>query len=222
MLQYRKGPEPKELKPLRNTPGSTFDKSKGKELSQPLRRALGRDQGWLCAYCQQRITEEKMQVEHWLCQSKNKENQWDWRYMLGVCHGQINFNGILFKHCDQSRQDVPLFLNPVEGMKGNAREHLHYYEDGSIVSPDDRAQKDIVLLNLDSENKSDGHFLRRNRKAAIDELRRKIQQEGKSVAVFNKYLDKFKIDSGGHAVPFSEVMRYLLLKWKRRFRVNTV
>lgn len=215
MLQYPKGPEPKELKLLRSTPDANYNQSKGKLLSDSLRAALLRDQGSLCAYCQQSVSNDGTQVEHWLTQSLHPDQQWVWNNMLGVCRGKVYIEGKLQEHCDQSRKASPLFLNPIESRGGSPRDYVHYDSQGRMWSDDERAKRDIRILNLDSE--AEVHFLRSNRAAVSKELQRVISLKGRSISVLNDYLRKVEIEPGTKAPPFAEFTRYLLRKWLRGF-----
>lgn len=216
MLRYRKGAEPDELKSMRSTPDASYG-SLGTSEKDPLRAALVRDQGFLCAYCQQRIqpSPDSMDVEHWLAQSKHKEEDRTWSHMLGVCKGVMKVAGKPVQHCDRARGNSPLFLHPVEGMGPDPCALLHYDEQGRIWSKDERAQRDIRTLNLDGDEEV--NILRSNRKAAAGELQRQVTKRGCSLGSIDQLLRVYQLQGGTKASTFLELTRYLLRKWRRRF-----
>jgi len=220
MLHYQKGPEPDELKQLRSTPGASYE-SLGGSNKDAVRRALIQDQGALCAYCQQRISDSEsgMKIEHWQSQSLHPDKQLNWSNLLGVCRGESCIEGKKVRHCDTSRGDLQpekqaLFLSPMAGTGASARDHLKYTADGKVRSDDPQAQRDIRTLNLDSD--ADVHLLRSNRQAAWAELLRSIQRKGYKLGTVNDLLARCELQSGTRASPYVEMTRYLLLKMSHR------
>lgn len=216
MLRYRKGAEPTELKPMQNTPTGSYS-DLGQKEKDSIRAALARDQGWLCAYCQQRIEPdgESMDIEHWLAQAAHGEQNLNWSHMLGVCKGYFTIEGERIQHCDKSRGCAPLFLHPVEGRGADPRPLLRYDARGRLWSDDERAQSDIRALNLDSD--AHVHLLRSNRAAVWQQLRQEIQKRGPSIGTIDQLLRHYQLQPGTKARPYLEFTRYLLLKWRRGF-----
>lgn len=78
MRRIDKDREPTEWEEYRHRDGATFDADGAKEAKQKLRDALIREQGYLCAYCQRRITlNGNTRIEHIISQSVLKGEQGD-------------------------------------------------------------------------------------------------------------------------------------------------
>ena len=136
MIRYAKGSPPARLTALAATPGMTWA-GLGAGDRDPIRTALVRDQGGLCAYCQRRITagedpttgRSQMKIEHWIPRAVSADHHLTWSNLLGVCMGVSQESadplpGHHAHHCDASRGDRTLFLHPVEGQGPDPREHL--------------------------------------------------------------------------------------------------
>jgi len=99
--------EPKEVLEKRVTPGSTFDDLP----KEPLRNALLKEQGFICAYCMQRIknTGKSTKIEHWSPRSKSNEK--DYMNLLAVCKGNEGKPGA--EHCDTLKKSQPITISPL-------------------------------------------------------------------------------------------------------------
>jgi len=123
------------LTALAATPDMTWDGLGARDRS-PIREALVRDQGGLCAYCQRRIEahedpvtgRSQMKIEHWIPRAESAEHHFIWSNLIGVClgtSGDVSEAAArsTTSHCDASRGDK-LFLHPVQGRGPDPREHL--------------------------------------------------------------------------------------------------
>ena len=161
MICYVKGAR---LTALAATPGMTWD-GLGAEDRRPIRLALVRDQGALCAYCQRRIEasddpatgRNQMTIEHWIPRSESAAHHFTWSNLLGVCRGtSAAIAGARSagpaRHCDVSRGNRKLSLHPVKGQGLDPRDHLRYTKAGRIESAagDERVEADIRTLNLNA------------------------------------------------------------------------
>ncbi|MCT7908363.1 hypothetical protein N5915_02210 [Arcobacter lacus] len=107
-------------------------------LKQELLKALLEEQGYICAYCMQKIDETNSTIEHIIGQSfideyENKlgeENQLNYDNLLVVCEGK-SCNANL--HCDKSRavyqKNRPLYANP---LKNKIIQNIRFSEKGMI------------------------------------------------------------------------------------------
>lgn len=215
MLRYFKLAEPESLKTLRSTAGASYQ-SLGFDERQPLRAALVRDQGSLCAYCQQRIraTADSMEIEHWLSRAQHPDQQLSWKNMLGVCKGVTVVGGREWRHCDESRGQAALFMSPLAGRDPSPRDFLSYDAEGRIRTKDPRAEEDIKLLNLDSD--ADVHILRSNRANVLSELRRQLDRKGWSLGELDRRIRQCFIQAGTQAPEFAEFSLFWLSKWRER------
>jgi 5-methylcytosine-specific restriction endonuclease McrA len=57
-----------------------------KDCGDPIREALWREQGGLCAYCMRRIEPrgDKMKIEHFVSRSLEPNRMYDWDNLLGT------------------------------------------------------------------------------------------------------------------------------------------
>jgi len=116
-----------------------------------LRQSLAHEQRGLCCYCMNRIQahKEKMNVEHWHCQSKYPQEQLVYRNLLGVCKGGEG-QPPNYQHCDRRKGDLDLQWNPANPAH-RIEMRIRYELDGTIRSNDqafDQQLKDVLNLNL--------------------------------------------------------------------------
>ncbi len=100
--------------------GDAWNLSEG--CPESIREALCVEQGYLCAYCMQRIrphgyrsnlhNKGGMKIEHWADRSSHPARMYDWDNLLGVCGGEYRGGGELVQHCDTSRGNRPLVVHP--------------------------------------------------------------------------------------------------------------
>lgn len=145
MRTIEKGSEPASLRKHRKSGGTyeTFTQT------DDVRKALLRDQGEICCYCMRRISLRGMKIEHWNSQSGHPDSTVDWKNLLGACSGG-NGERDAIKHCDTSRKNLALTVNPLD--RARRCEHLlRYLNNGEIVSDDPAIQEDVHhTLNLNN------------------------------------------------------------------------
>ena len=162
MVPIFKNIEPKELsdyiqeqKSLGLTP-SFSDFTKG--VKPAIQKALCEEQGYICAYCMQRIEPDgqHMKIEHWDTQASNKatpERTVDYSIMLGCCLGKIEKN----ESCDTFRGHIKKIEN--QQLKYNPADKTHhnllgisYEPNGKIHSFDSGFDEQLEkVLNLNDE-----------------------------------------------------------------------
>ena len=216
MIRHSKGPPPPSLTVAAATPGMTWD-GIGAETRDPIRAALVRDQGYLCAYCQRRIDPSvisdtgvhEMKIEHWIPRSAG-QHHFTWSNLLGVCSGTSATTGAdaRIRHCDTSRGNTPLFLHPVAGQGGDPRVHVRYTGTGQVepLAPHPRVDADIRALNLNAPH------LRRGRREVLDALRERLQRQGASVHELRKIARRHKLVPGTRTPEHAELVRYYVNK----------
>ncbi len=220
MIRYVKGAAPARLTSLATTPQMTWD-GLSAEDRDPLREALLRDQGGLCAYCQRRISaatdpatgRSRMKIEHWAARTTHPERQLSWTNMLGVCHGGAPGSddavaNPIDRHCDERRGARDLFLHPVAGQGADPRPHLRYTKDGNVNAAGDdvRVERDIVSLNLRAPR------LQRGRAAVYDEVLRRLERAKFSTQELRRLARANRIVAGTSVPVHAEFVRYHVLK----------
>jgi uncharacterized protein (TIGR02646 family) len=209
------------LKRWQSTPGAEWD-SLGAKDRDAIRKALVRDLGALCAYCQRRIVPNRsaMRIEHWsACNPRRGEttargnDHLRWRNLLGVCDGGSRLSGKepLTHHCDVHRGNAPLYLQPAEGEGPSPRDHLRYRGNGKVEADDARAAADIEALNLNARP------LERGRTAVLDGLRSGIGSAPSRLSYLQSTLATLDgLKPGDQWPTHVEVVRYQLRRWLRR------
>jgi uncharacterized protein (TIGR02646 family) len=161
MRKITKGPQPHELIHYMSQPDAVYDGPHFTEVKEKIRISLLAEQGYLCAYCMQRISEGSMQVEHWQCQRKFPERQLDYQNILGVCsgnQGQPEYNQI----CDTRKGKSDLCFNAANNAH-HAQLEIHYTRNGKIYSLNAKFNAEINrILNLN------WYRLMQNRKSVWD------------------------------------------------------
>ena len=160
MRVIAKGPEPHSLTTHRLTQHADYDNYPDKDA---LRHALVSEQRWLCCYCMGRIkpTGSEMKIEHWRCQDNYRDEQLDYRNLLGACRGGEGLP-LGLQHCDTRKGNSDLLRNPAD--PAHAIEGwVQYGSDGTIKSNDvmfDGQLNEVLNLNL--------AFLKNHRKGVLD------------------------------------------------------
>lgn len=132
MIWIVKQNEPKSLEEHRNTPGSDYyglDKTE-------LRKSLLEEQGFICAYCMQRIRgADDTKIEHY--QPRNPANELQYTNLLAVCYGNSkpNRQGVPIDPerftCDKKKEDDILQINPQSEADMKT---VYYDQNGRIYS----------------------------------------------------------------------------------------
>ena len=130
-----------------------------KEVKVDLGKALLDEQGWVCGYCQQKISSrDKCKIEHHceqcICNGENgtQDKTLDYTNLLAVCYGDSGLNE---KHCDSQKSDfstsngLPIEINPWVTAHMNA---ISYHSSGLVKSSRQKHDGEInVILNLNTE-----------------------------------------------------------------------
>lgn len=216
MLYIKKNSEPKQL---------IDEKRKGLQsyaeltntTKNAIRESLLIEQGFLCAYCMQRINVDNTTIEHYIPQnprnlSIDESLSIAYSNMLAVCCGNTeigkhkNENELI---CDKHRGNKPLTVNPLDM---HSVEKIRYRSDGTIYSDDADIQKDLhETLNLNCE----AVLLKQNRKSVLDAVKRNIFNKNKntlSKRQLENMLTKIQQKRDGKYNPFIGIAIWYLKK----------
>lgn len=226
MLPIYKSPE-NPLEDFVRIPDVTYDDNRLPK--KELKASLLKEQGYLCAYCMARISDDTMKVEHWWPQKSDTEGKIlsveekekerllsiDYKNMLAVCMGNEG-HPKKEQHCDTQKGNKHLFYNP-----SNPQDHhklkIVYLRSGEILSDDaafcvqlgGKKQGEEGVLNLNCQK------LINNRAAVIDAILKALQKlpqqasKGKISAILTKWKEP---DSSRKLKEYSGVAIYFLSK----------
>ena len=186
MLPIHKSPE-NPLEDFVRIPDVTYGDNRLPK--KKLKESLLKEQGYLCAYCMSRISEDTMKVEHWHPQKSDTEGQElsaeekenerllsiDYKNMLAVCIGNEG-HPKKEQHCDTRKGNKHLLYNPSNPQDHN-RLQIYYLRSGEIASEDaifcaqlgSKEENKAGVLNLNCPK------LMNNRAAIIDAVLKALQ-----------------------------------------------
>jgi len=207
MISIVKGREPTSLQHYRLQPNAEYDGSQFTPVKADIRTQLLKEQGYLCAYCMQRIVDDQFttKVEHWHCQDNYETEQLNYTNMLAVCLGTTQ--GCI--HCDTKKANRDIKYNPAEPIH-RIESKIKYSTGGKIESKEDDFNtqfNDILGLNCP-------RFIE-NRKAIIDAVRIVLSKKAgtRTEAEINAFIDTWSsIDVNGHKKEYCGVALYFLRK----------
>lgn len=168
-FEKKESNEPQSLKDTRDTKGADFNSCNKKDL----REAVLDEQGFICAYCMQRIEQSHKStgIEHYDAQANNRQKTMDFTNMLGVCKVSEG-KPKKIQHCDKSRGNKLLTVNP---MNQSCERLIKYRSSGTIFSENKIINNDLnIILNLNTER------LVFNRKYTIETVRQSINRKYKN------------------------------------------
>lgn len=113
MKRIIKGKETLSLVEHRLKPFADYDNYSEKD---ELRVSLLTEQGHICCYCMQRISDSRMKIEHWKSQDDYPELQLDYNNLLGACQGGEGSPKHL-QHCDTRKGNTEITINPLDTIK---------------------------------------------------------------------------------------------------------
>lgn len=213
MIHILKKAEPKELIQNKRI-GATQYSELSTETLIAIRKQLLDEQGYLCAYCMQRITLGTSSIEHFFAQNPSSvegeaTQTINYRNMLGVCLGnEHKGNNKKNLTCDKHRGNTELIIDP---QNKHLVRQIKYKSDGTIYSDNSQINKDLnETLNLNYE----GVLFKKNRKAVLDSLKRYIDKNFDKKMVpterLKQWLDACYIGNNGTRDPFvGIVINYL-------------
>lgn len=200
-------------------------------LKQELLKALLEEQGYICAYCMQKINETNSTIEHIIGQSfidedgnkLGEENQLNYDKLLVVCEGKSCKDNL---HCDKSRavyqKNRPLYANPlqnriIQNIKFSEKGMIYYKDFLEIEKIEELKKHDELdensnikydlqkVLNLNCEN------LKLKRVSLFNALRR-VTKGWTNQEKMKKELDKYLQKSNNEYEEMYQVAVYFLSK----------
>jgi uncharacterized protein (TIGR02646 family) len=191
-------------------------------------KSLISEQGYLCAYCMQRINSAE-KIEHWISQKVLKDNPnetLNYNILLAVCSGVSERSGIVH-HCDTKRGNIKgddtLTLNPTNA---NLMQFIKYGRNGQMyfecndLDLNKQINDDIIkrlALDIDTEKNdyASQYALRTNRKLeyeAVERVRKSYKARFKND--FPKKLEAYikesweEKDKDGKLRPYCRIVLY--------------
>jgi len=195
------------------TPEHSYDNYSNKD---DLRLALFSEQHGICCYCMQRIqspSANKMVIEHFLPQSKFAEHSLDYFNIFASCQGGANGKQKHLYHCDESKGDSIISLNPADKSKMDL---IKFTGDGKIVTgikQYDNEIDNILKLNIQS--------LREARRVIIVSLENafsKFKNENVSENFLNKQIEKWNSCTDNFLPELCQVAIYFLQKKRKQIQ----
>ena len=171
MKHIHKDPEPLQLAQWKAKKTSTqrvyANLKKNTSVKNAIKRAMLTEQGYICCYCEQRISSDTSHIEHLIPRGSpqtrsNRAFEVDYGNMLCSCQREVHKNTV--KRCGQARGNWHPndYVSPLDPM---CETRFTYYESGKIkpTKPNDSTATTMIsLLGLDQHKES--------RKRVIDEL----------------------------------------------------
>jgi uncharacterized protein (TIGR02646 family) len=202
MKYIKKSKEPNSLTQYRQQQGAYFD---GYPQKDELRDSLLKEQKYICCYCMQRISKDKMRIEHWKSQTGFPAQQLIYSNLLGACSGNEGQPESL-QHCDVRRKNIPLKINPIAS---NCEILVKFKANGEIYADDVDINKDLnITLNLNYQT------IVKNRKVTLEATYEKLEKyKGTwSKEILQKEIDKWEGVNNEEYKPYCQIVIYHLRK----------
>lgn len=212
MKQIVKGREPQSLLEHRQKKFADYDNYPEKD---ELRTSLLTEQGHICCYCMQRISAEKMKIEHWRSQDEYPQFQLDYNNLLGACQGNQGSPSHL-QHCDTKKGNTEISINPLDHQR-HCEDLIKYRSNGQIYSDDltiDNQLNEILNLNMQT--------LTNNRKEVLElvleHLKNEYPKGDWTLAILNKKIQLWNDrQKDGKYKPYCQIVIYHLKKKLSRY-----
>lgn len=211
MRQIIKNREPQELFVYKKQKNAIYDGPNFTEVKAKIRLSLLSEQGYLCAYCMERIDINKMKVEHWACQHGHEDMQLDYNNLLGCCLGHEG-NSPKEQTCDTRKGGDEIKFSPANP-EHRINDIIKYDVQGKISSTDD--EFDIHLnryLNLNKDR------LKLNRRTVLEVIQAELSKKigSRKASEIQKIIDFYsnKNESGFFKPYYGVILYYLQRKLK--------
>ncbi|CAM4009077.1 Uncharacterised protein [Yersinia intermedia] len=209
MRQIVKNKEPHELSVYKKEKDAAYDGPNFTIVKDKIRLSLLLEQGFLCAYCMERIDLHSMKIEHWACQHSNKNLQLDYKNLLACCKGNEG-SPPKEQTCDTRKGGNEIKFSPANTVH-RMNEIIKYDLQGNITSTDFEFNEQIdKYLNLNR------HRLKLNRATVIKTIQKILHQkigERKNPEIM-KLINFYnqKNDTGKFAEYYGTIVYYLQRK----------
>lgn len=206
MLNITRPHEPSRLTIYRQLPDAEYDGPLFTPVKSDIREALLISQGYLCAYCMQRISNDqlKTKIEHWKCQDIYPQHQLDFANMFAVCIGKTQDKS----HCDSSKGNQELTINPAS-RSPFVESYIRYTNSGEIYVQDNVSLNNElnVVLGLNHIR------IKSNRQAVLRAITTRLSQNRGTVSKseLQSLLSQWSnVDADGKKIPYSGVAIFYL------------
>ena len=180
---------------------------------QPLKKALLKEQGYLCAYCMGRISldlnkdnKPQTEVEHFESQELRPDLSVVYRNMLGVCNGaSITYpEQERLHHCDKTKgregkMNGQVQLKKLDPRSANCEKRVKYDLMGKIIAVNNDA---LVEHDLNKVLNLNNKALQNARKIVLDNAKNKMIKEKPTQhwdkAFLQKHLEEWRTMENAH------------------------
>ena len=205
MIRIHKGREPRSLTEHRAMQEASYGNCPT-PVKDDIRQALLTEQGHLCAYCQQRIVQDKMKIEHFASQSEFGNQDLQYQNMLGCCLGGEG-SSPAGQTCDTRKGDQALKYNPASSP--DIATQIRYTATGELLANDaDFNQQLNQVLNLNLKQLKD------NRRATLNAVNSVLNSKKgtRTRPELERFLHKWQDKAAGKLEPFNGIAIYTLQK----------
>ncbi|HAV4493300.1 TPA: TIGR02646 family protein [Acinetobacter baumannii] len=206
MLNIIRPHEPSSLTSYRQQPDAKYDGPLFTPVKSDIREALVISQGYLCAYCMQRISNDRSttKIEHWQCQHTYSQRQLDFTNMFAVCQGTTQDQ----LHCDSSKGKQKITIDPASRSQ-LVESYIRYTNSGEIyVQDNDLLNNELnKILNLNHSR------IKNNRQAVLKAVTTQLSKYRGTVSKseLQGLLSKWSsIDAENKKIPYSAVAIFYL------------
>lgn len=203
MKYIKKGKEPNSLTEYRLQEYAYYD---GYQERDQLKDALLKEQKYICCYCMQRISKDKMKIEHWQPQSESEQLQLTYSNLLDSCLGNEGQPKHL-QHCDTHKANSIIKANPTQLIYESI---IKFRANGEIYADDFKINKDLKeTLNLNYEG------LIKNRKMMLDIALKNLIDKNKgtwSKETLKREIDKWENINNPEHTAYCQIIIYHLKK----------
>lgn len=206
MLNIIRPHEPSSLTSYRQQPDAKYNGSLFTSVKSDIREALVISQGYLCAYCMQRIYNDrsKTKIEHWQCQDIYPQRQLDFTNMFAVCLGTAQYQ----LHCDSSKGNKQITIDPASRSQ-LVESYIRYTNSGEIYVQDNSLLNNELnsILNLNHSR------IQNNRQAVLKAVTAQLSKYKGTVpkSELQSLLNKWSnIDAESKKIPYSGVAIFYL------------
>ena len=202
MVYIKKGGEPNSLTEFReSTPYVSYD-GLPTDVKDDIRNYLLIEQGYICAYCMERVDLDSTTIAHFIPQSTYRSRNLEYGNMLGVCSGNEG-SPYNMQTCGCHRRNKALTINP----------HVRTYTDTISYSPNGLIVSTVSEINVDMHKTLNLNvsFLAQNRKTALDALKKELHNR-RATGTWKPLAEKYiaKLSDDGKKRPYYGILLWYL------------
>ena len=202
MIYIKKSVEPHSLMEFRESTPDVSYEGLPKDVKDDIRNYLLIEQGYICAYCMERIDCDSTTIEHFIPRSTDSSKDLEYGNMLGVCPGNEG-SPYNMQTCGCHRKNAPLTINP----------QVRTYIDTIRYSPKGQIVSTVAAINVDMNETLNLNvsFLTHNRKTALDVLKRELHNR-RATGTWKPLAEKYiaKLSDDGKKRPYYGILLWYL------------